>query len=136
MIEIILAVTQAVIVLFLLVFFYKREHRSIEKDQETSRLVRDFAVQQAKENIAVIKSISTEYLKHIQKLETINVPKPVTQKSVQEILDRTPPMAEPNSIDKSDDNGFEITEANLGSIPIGDKTKVVFEGNDFPTEIL
>lgn len=134
MIEIILALTQTVIIGFLLVFFYKRESISSQKDQETAKLIKEFANEQSYNVSQLVESTFSDYLKHIQKLETINVPKPVTSQMVQDILDRTPVMAEPNQIEEVEDNGIRINEDNMSSIPLNGDTNIMFESDELPTD--
>lgn len=96
----------------------------------------------------------TLYLKHIQTLEKMAFPKPVTTKMVREVLNRTPelsPNMEPfeNQIEKDPDkdtvldsngkpvdpNQIEVNDQNFGDIPITSDTKVAFE-DELPTRVM
>lgn len=135
MTEAILSITIAVLVFSLLFFVYKREMRSRDDGEKYVQLVKEFATEQITSTHQIIERTFADYLKHIQKLETINVPKPVTDKMVQEILNRTPAMSEVNEIEKEEDNGLQMMNKDLTDIPITRDTQVVFEG-DIPTEML
>jgi len=138
MVEIVLVVTNFLIVLTVFVYFYLREvrHREDAQDQilQVSQFYRESST--AQENLFKEISLSKDklvgqsfvaYLKHIQGLEKMVLPKPINKKMVEDIMLRTPPISE-NEIDKQDE---EITEDNfmdvLSKIPITGATSVAFE---------
>lgn len=136
---IVLAITQLLTLVAILGFFLYREHRYRNDDQRNTQLLKDYFQELNKGKDKVLGDSFGLYLKHIQKLETMVLPKPVTAKMVQEVIDRTPPIVVENEIDRIDRdviNDSPIGGVPFESIPISRDTKVVFdEGNGFPTEI-
>ena len=151
MVESVLVITNFLMVGSILLYFYFREirHKNDEnlrneslqqfyKDANNTRdqLLKDIT----KSKDETFKKTFEDFLKHIQKLELMVLPKPVTRNMVQEVLDRSPLEVE-NDIEKSD---VEINQENfmdvLSKIPITDKTKVAFESEvndiEMPEEII
>lgn len=138
MVEIALAITQITLVLAVLFYFYKREKFRETLNEETDSRKQQFYVEAMKQSTALVTQNFSTYLKHIQNLEKMVLPKPITQKDVQDILDRTPPIVE-NDIDRDDsDDPFGFAkEESFARVPINNKTQVMFEeGEDMiPTEV-
>ena len=148
MIEIILAITQSVTLIALLVFFLVRENRHREDAQKGTILLKEFANEQSSNTSQLVEKLTNDtekllekthisYLKHIRELEKMILPSPVTTERVQSVLDRIPDLAE-NDIAKRDEEelAMDIDENSLKNIPINNQTNVVFEGlDDIPTTI-
>lgn len=149
--EIVFAITQTITLITLLIFFLLREFRHRDDDQKTSRLIESYfeKVNSSRDNLIEKMSLSKDrliidtnntYLKHVANLEKmITTPKPLapTDRMVQQILDRTPPIVTENPIEVSEDeDSLEFTENNLRNIPIRRDTKIRFEDDMPPTEVI
>ena len=138
MVESVLAITNLLLVVAVLVYFYFREikHQNsidnqLEKTQkfyEQISLSKDALAESSSESEKkLLNQIFGSFLKHIKELEQMVLPKPITRNMVEDIMLRTPPLVE-NEIEK---NPEDITEENFmdvfSRIPIDDNTKVSFE---------
>lgn len=123
MVEIILAATQVTAFIAFLVFFFFREKHQESIDSRKQKFYVD-AMTQSNE---LISQNFSAYLKHIQNLEKMVLPKAVSQKEVEDILNRTPPIVE-NEIDKVEDDPFGFAkEDSFAKVPINNETQVMFE---------
>lgn len=138
MVEIVLSLSLVLMVVSILTYFFIRERLHRTTDSQTITLLEQHFSKISQEKDILISTLMLEHLKHIANLEKMILPKPVTQKDVQSILDRTPLIVD-NDIEKIEDNGIEITEDNLGSIPFSGSTKVIIEGegdDSIPTQVI
>lgn len=133
---------------FLLYFYFKEiRHKnddnlrlgSLEKFYKEANETRDQLLKEiTKSKDETFRKTFEDFLKHIQKLELMVLPKPVTRNMVNEVLTRSPMEVE-NDIEKSD---IEINQDNfmdvLSKIPITDKTSVAFENEieSMPEQII
>lgn len=127
MIEITLAITNLLLVVAVLTYFYLREIKQTERLEDQIFSTQGFfeEMNQTKDNL--IRENFKNFLAHIKHLEEMVLPKPVTRSMVDDIMLRTPPLSE-NEIEK---NPEEINQENFmdvfSKIPINANTKVVFE---------
>jgi len=138
MVEIILTISNAVIVVAILVYFYLREIRNRQSVDEQLTKTQTFYEKISTSKDSLLKEINsskdklsnqnfTAFLKHIQQLEQMVLPKPITKQMVDDIMLRTPPLTE-NEIEKDaeeidQDNFMEV----LSKIPMDEFTNVSFE---------
>lgn len=123
MVEIILAITQAVVLIAFFTFFLLREKHQEQIDSRKQKFYVE-AMDQTTE--LVTKNFST-YLKHIANLEKMVLPKQVTEADVRAVWDRTPPIVE-NDIEKEADDPFGFNqEESFAKVPINNETQVMFE---------
>lgn len=137
MVEIVLAITQVIVILTITFYFYKREKFRDALTEEIDSRKQAFYVEAMKQSTELVTQNFSTYLKHIQNLEKMVLPKPVTQKEIKDILDRTPPIVE-NDIEKVGDDPFGFNkEDSFARVPINNTTQVMFEeGEDMiPTEV-
>lgn len=137
MIEGVLALSNLLLVISVLVYFTLKEDRD-RRERETNS---DTAIINAGILLDKLKDISqskdmltqkilVEYLKHNERLEKMVLPQPVTRKAVQEVLDHMPPTV-PNDIEK-DDTELEKEQMDelLNRMSITRDTKVAIEGDN------
>jgi hypothetical protein len=77
-----------------------------------------------------------DFLRHIEKLERMTLPKPVTEKDVRSVLSRVGEVADEsleiaNDIEQEQDKGVEMPADDWTGF-IDNKTKVAFEGDNLP----
>lgn len=136
MVEVTLAVSQTLILLALLFYFYKRE---VKKDILGQSALETFqkqfdAMEERKD--ALLEANFSSYLKHIANLEKMVLPKPVTAKMVQDVIARGPEEVVENQIEETGTPEIDINEENFKNIPINRDTRVIFEESDPPTQVL
>ena len=95
-----------------------------------------------KEQLQTQKTLSesfTKFLKHIEKLETMVLPKPVTTKAVQDVFDRVGEITDSgkfeNEIENEKEKGVTIQDDVSWTSLIDANTKVQVEGEEEPTII-
>lgn len=138
MLEILLSISNLILIISILFYFFHKEVQqgSIFKE-ELSSLEQFYAnINEGKDSLVnelssskdkLISQSLSAFLKHIEKLETSVLPKPINKKMVEDILAQTPPMVE-NEIEKTQeqvnqDNFMEV----LANVPITADTKIAFE---------
>lgn len=126
-------------------YFHTREqnryidhvHQSLTRlPAEMQQFFADLQSKSDKRAENLVQETFRDCLKHIEKLERMTLPKPVSVKEVQEVIDRTGPVIE-NDIEKVGEEGVSLDHG-LSAIPFGNPNlKTVFEDevNDLPTEI-
>ena len=160
MIEIIAIICLVLVVFALMGFILYRDSQARSYQDKLEKILVDFPVELQRVSVQVVNDRNkdmdtllgktfTAYLKHIQVLEKSVLPKRVTTRMVQDVLDRATPEVTENEIESEgekkvvigpdgklvDPNEIEINEDNFGSIPINKKTKVAFE-EDLPQDII
>jgi hypothetical protein len=85
----------------------------------------------------LIQESFRDFLKHIEKLERMTLPKPVTEKDVKSVLSRIGTIADEsleieNDIEKTPDKGVQLPSDEWTGF-INADTKVAFEEEDIPT---
>jgi len=135
MTEIFLALSNLIFAGAILFYFYKREMKHREDAEKNIILIQEFYKQISLSKDKLAAESFKGYLKHIQALEKMVLPKPITKEMVNDILLQTPPMAE-NDIEK---NAEDVNKENFmdvfSKIPIDNETKVAFENEiDAPAE--
>jgi hypothetical protein len=85
----------------------------------------------------LIQESFRDFLKHIEKLERMTLPKPVTEKDVKSVLSRIGTIADEsleieNEIEKTPDKGVQLPNDEWTGFINGD-TKVAFEDEEIPT---
>ncbi len=152
MIEAVFAFTMLLVNISLLVFLAYRESEYKKETNELRRMISeapynlqkiaiDFVTQRNKDFDTILGRSFDKYLKHIQTLEKMVLPKKVSVKEedVANILRRSPEMSEypfKNDIEEDKEEGIALTEQNFGRIPIDDKTQIQFEGDDITADLL
>lgn len=151
MIEIVLSVSQAIIILALLIFFYKRDSEDKvyrqKLEEKLTSLPEDLQTKimdTVKEiNLHVLETSSqnfASYLKHIKELEKLTLPRPITSADVEAVWNRGTKMAENEISQNQEDGSIELNEDNFKNIPMTKDTNVMFEfqggESDIPTTIV
>lgn len=142
MLEIVLGVCLTAMSLGLLVYLFLHEKSEQEyiKQIQTSlmnlpiELQKFYADFSAKDNTRTQKMIETsfkDYLRHIEKLERLTLPQPVTTRNVKKVLSRIGEIADEsleieNDIEKEEDKGVELQSDEWTGV-INGSTKVAFE---------
>lgn len=127
MVEIVLSLSLAAgfIGLLVYIYFHEKEEREL-RDKDLTRIQK------------LMGESFRDFLKHIEKLEKMTLPKPVTTKEVQKVLDRvgevTDAGAFENEIETEEDKGVELQSDEWTGL-INDETKVAFEGDESPTMV-
>lgn len=157
LIEIVLVISNLLLVLAILSYFYLREIKSkTDDDQRISKIEEFYSQAMTDTNMVFTEQLQTisdlskskddltqktlmEYLKHNERLEKMILPQSVTRQAVQEVLSNMPEMV-PNDIEKSDKElDQDQLQDLLARVPITKDTKVMFEGDvgsDLPEEII
>lgn len=137
LVVIILALANVTCLISGLVFFYHREKRQMREAQEVVLDSQTFYENVNQRTGVLLGQAFNSYLKHIQNLEKMVLPKPITQKMVVDVLKESPPaFTQPveNEIEKPDKTPGAFDEDIFKNIPIRRDTKVVIqEENDLPT---
>lgn len=144
----ILALCLVLVFVSLLVYFYfheKEEKKYIKGIQASlitipSDLQKLYAEIAERDNARTQKTLSetfTKYLKHIENLERMVLPKPVTTKDVQSVMSRIGQVADEsleiqNDIEKEEDKGVEMPSDTWTGY-INAETKVAFENEESST---
>src|ERR1035437_9665297 len=143
-----LVFTNLLLVGAIIAYFYLKENKKEDQSFAQFQKIADFMVNALNTNKAnaeiallTLQEISKskddltqktllEYLKHNERLEKLILPKPVTAKAVQEVLDHMPESV-PNDIDKTDKElADEQLNDIMATIPITHDTKVAWEQGD------
>lgn len=163
MVESVLAICLLILLLAILAYFYFREFKHQDKskadldsmrelfrelssgkdsfiEEQTAsqnKLLTELTVSQNKLLTQMFDSNRKSqelYLKHIQSLEKLSIPKQ-QEKIIDSIMDHI--QAEPNQIEK-DEEELKQEDFNevFSRIPLNPNTKVAFEGDQLPEEIL
>jgi len=148
MIEIVLSICLALGFLGLLVYLYFREKEDrvyknkIQTDLtnlpiELQKFYATIAEKDQARTQKVLGDTFTKYLKHIEGLEKMVLPKPVTTSDVQSVMSRMGTIAD-ESLEIEHDNEIERAEKGV-ELPtdqwtgfINGDTKVAFEGDEIP----
>jgi hypothetical protein len=135
-----LVLSQTIAFASLLVYFFLKDKKQDQDRKSFADDLKGYFQDVNKKSETVFVQTFNSYLKHISNLEKMVLPKPITQKMVEDVLKQTPPIVREvfveNEIDKVEDDGIKITESNFNKIPIGQTTKVMFEeGDDMPTVV-
>lgn len=146
MTEIFFAISWGILMIALLVFFFleKKEELTYKKHLEimVTEIPKEMQVlygrileDRDKQFSKMLDKTFSSYLKHIQALEKMAIPKPITTKMVKEVMERDLPTIE-NEIDRVEEDSIPVTETNLPDI-INKNPKIVFESDDgeIPTVI-
>lgn len=152
MIEIVLSLCLALGYIGLLIYLYfheKAEREYIKKIQtdltnlplELQKFYAAISEKDQARTQKVLGDTFTKYLKHIERLEKMVLPKPVTTKDVQSVMNRMGTLAD-ESLEIKHDNEIE-SETNKGVEQITDEwtgfidanTKVAFENEPEPTVV-
>lgn len=137
MIEVILALTQSAALIAFLAWFYFREKEKDKGSEATDQRKQEFYVTAMDQTTKLVTQNFSSYLKHIANLEKMVLPKAVSERDIQAILDRTPPIVE-NDIEAVEDDPFGYNkEESFARVPINNETQVMFEEgeNMIPTEV-
>lgn len=137
MIEVVLALTQSAILIAFLVWFYFREKDKDKNAETIDSRKQKFYVDAMEQSTNLVTQNFSSYLKHIANLEKMVLPKPISDRDVKAVLDRTPPIVE-NDIERIEDDPFGYNkEESFARVPINNETQVMFEeGEDMiPTEV-
>lgn len=150
LVEIVLVVSNLLLVLSILTYFYFREMTKDPLEVSDKGRLADFFARNTEKYMDSLVAITEskddlfqktliEYLKHNERLEKMILPGPVTRKAVEEVLSNMPEMV-PNDIEKSDKelDQDQLTDL-LSKVPITRDTKIMFEGDvgsDLPEEII
>lgn len=152
MVESVLAVCLLILLLAILAYFYFREFKHQDKfDKDTGNmreLFRELSTSKdsfieeltASQNKLLAELFDSNrksqelYLKHIQSLEKLSIPKQ-QEKIIDQLMDSI--KSEPNQIEKDEE---EIKQEDFNEvfsrIPLNPNTKVAFEGDQLPEEII
>lgn len=129
MVEVVLSICLAIGFLGLLtyIYFHEKEERQL-RNEDLTRIQK------------LMGESFKDFLKHIEKLERMTLPKSVTTKDVQSVLDRMGVVADEsleiahdNEIEKAEP-GVELPDDNWTDHITGD-TKIAFEGEEIPTVV-
>lgn len=130
MVEVILSICLAVGFLGLLtyIYFHEKEERQL-RNEDLTRIQK------------LMGESFKDFLKHIEKLERMTLPKPVTTKDVQSVIDRMGTVADEsleikydNEIEQEENKGVELPNQDwTGHITA--ETKIAFEGDEIPTVV-
>lgn len=137
MIEVVLALTQSAIFIAFLAWFYFREKDKDKTAETIDSRKQKFYVDAMDQSTKLVNQNFSSYLKHIANLEKMVLPKPVSDKDVQAILDRTPLIVD-NDIERIEDLPYPFdSEESFAKVPITSETQVMFEEgeNMIPTEV-
>lgn len=149
MLEMVLGICLAVGFIGLLVYLYfheKSEREYIRKIQtdltnlptELQKFYSEIAARDAARTQKALENSFRDYLKHIERLEKMVLPKPVTTTDVRKVMDRIGDVVDEsleieNDIEKEKDKGVEI-ENNDWTGLINADTKIAFEDEE-PTVV-
>lgn len=127
MTEVILSICLAIGFLGLLtyLYFHEKEERQL-RNEDLTRIQK------------LMGESFKDFLKHIEKLERMTLPKPVTTKDVQSVMDRMGTVADEsleiqNDIEQAE-KGVELPDNNWTDHITAD-TKIAFEGDEIPTVV-
>jgi hypothetical protein len=134
MLEIVLGICLAAISLGLLAYLYFDKQKEREYLQELQKVFSDLTEKDRERTQKAIDSSFRDYLKHIDKLEKLALPSPVTTTRVQSVLGRMGELADEtaelardaNPIEDEKDRGVEMPNDTWAGV-VGPETKVAFE---------
>lgn len=139
---IISSLTSLVTIISLLAFFFAREKEQLLYKKHLEVLVTNIPqdiqssynkILESRDKLFVkgFDKTFALYLKHIQALEKMALPKPITTKMVRDVMDRDIEGGGEykNEIEKEEEDSVPVTESNLAHI-INSNPKIEFEGPD------